>query len=710
MSGLIKAIVVLATATAISFPTQPPNKFLSANAGKRRAVSGPASPGSPQYQANQLEYYLTDEGIAYIRPGFNMKVNSVTIGADRKIVVDLSFFDDKNQPLDRKGELTPGAFNPSFIIAWWDPVNRHYTSYITRTAKSPDNAPKPGVTTQQATSESNGTWTDLSLGRATYKFFNALPQNFDPTKVHTLGVQAFRNLTAEIGKNYFDNVEYDFRPDGGKVNPGDAWAKMTDATSCLACHDPETFGFHGSSARRDVKLCVLCHNPQTIDPDTGNNLAFREMIHKIHSPNLLESDYIIYGNAQSVHNYSEVTFPQDQRNCDNCHEGINPAQKPLQSDVYYTKPNRQACGSCHDEVNWTTGANHPAGPQANDDACATCHVADSGDEFDASVKGAHTIPTKSRQLAGLKAQIVSVSDVAAGKAPTITFKITDKNNKAVDGTKLSTFAPISAGPTSSYTAYAREDARSKAVFDAGAGTTTYTFAAKIPEGAKGTWAFSADIYLTTTLKRADGKADITGVRDSAFNPIRYVGLNGAPAAPRRTVVTTAQCNQCHDTLALHGGQRMSVDECVICHNPVSGDKSRRPADQGAEESISFQRMIHRIHSGHELTQDYIVYGFGNTPHHYNEVGYPGDRRNCAKCHAANSHRLPPPSGDPVITLRDWFSPQGPGTASCLGCHDSRDAAAHAFLNTTQFGGQPAEACGACHGANSEWSADKVHAR
>ena len=49
---------------------------------------------------------------------------------------------------------------------------------------------------------------------------------------------------------------------------------------------------------------------------------------------------------------------------------------------------------------------------------------------------------------------------------------------------------------------------------------------------------------------------------------------------------------------------------------------------------------------------------------------------------------------------------GPGTAACLGCHDTRDAAAHAYLNTAVFG----EACGACHGANSEWSVSKVHAR
>jgi OmcA/MtrC family decaheme c-type cytochrome len=131
------------------------------------------------------------------------------------------------------------------------------------------------------------------------------------------------------------------------------------------------------------------------------------------------------------------------------------------------------------------------------------------------------------------------------------------------------------------------------------------------------------------------------------------------------------------------------------------------------ESISFQRMIHRIHTGEELTQDFTVYGFGNTPHTYNEVLYPGDRRNCASCHRSGTQNVPPAVGaDPVVTQRDFFSPQGPGTASCLGCHDNEDAAAHAFLNTTTFPGstRPSEACGTCHGDGAEWSVDKSHAR
>ena len=214
-----------------------------------------------------------------------------------------------------------------------------------------------------------------------------------------------------------------------------------------------------------------------------------------------------------------------------------------------------------------------------------------------------------------------------------------------------------------------------------------------------------------SLKRGDGKPDIA-YQESTINPVRYVPITGG-LVPHRTVVTMAQCNQCHDALSLHGGQRNSIDECVICHNPVESDAARRPANAGKPESVSMQRMVHRIHTGRELTQQYSVFGFGSTEIHFNEVTYPGDRRTCEKCHTANSHLLPLQTGiASVTTLRDFFTPQGPATAACLGCHDSQDAAAHAYLNTAIFPGSTtgAEACAACHGTGKDWAVDKVHAK
>ena len=694
---------------------------LVAAQSRRRSVApapaqGPAAQlTAKSFAADLKEAYLTDDGIAYVRPGLKIKVNSITIGSDRKPVVDVSLTDNFDQPIDRLGKTTPGAVSLSFILAWYNPATRQYVSYTTRTVTTPASSPRPNVTATQAAADSQGTFTDLETGHVKYTFRTVLPAGFDATKTHTLGIYSTRNLTDIVGKNYYANVEHDFRPDGGTVT--DKWDKIRDAASCLNCHDP--LSAHGGS-RRDVKLCVLCHQPQTIDPDTGHTMDMKVLVHKIHMGEHLPSvqagtPYVILGNSQSVHDYSHVLYPQDIRNCQNCHEGTNPtaSAKPAQLDVWNTKPSRDACGSCHDDVNWVTGAHHAAGPQLDDNACASCHHPESELEFDASIKGAHTIPEKSGQLKGLKATIVATSDVAPGKKPTVVFKITNGDGTAVDGTKLTTFAPILAGPTTSYTKYFRETAAlTKGVYDAAAGTTTYTFTNAIPADATGTWSFSGDIYRNSTLKRGDGGDDVA-LREAAMNPIRYVAVTGA-VTPRRTSVTLAQCNTCHDRLALHGGQRMNIEECVICHNPVESDVSRRPANAGAPESVSFQRLIHRIHTGEELTQDFTVYGFGGTAHNYNEVLFPGDRRNCTKCHvnAAAASLPPPPTAGAVITLRDYFTPQGPGTAACLGCHDSKDAAAHAYLNTAKFPGSsdPAEACAACHGTGKDWAVEKVHAR
>jgi len=408
MSLVTRSLIAVVAAGLLSSPTPPltQNTASAQNAAmksSRGRGASPVEPAKPQYEAGQMEAYLTDDGIAYIRPGLKIKVNSITIGSDRKPVVDLTLTDDLDQPVDRLGKTTPGAISLSFILAWYNPATRHYTSHTTRSVTTPGTSPRPGVTATQAGTDAGGTFTDLETGHVKYAFRTVLPADFDGSKTHTLGIYSTRNLTDIINKNYYANVEHDFRPDGQAVS--DKWDKIRDASSCLNCHDP--LALHGGS-RRDVKLCVLCHQPQTSDPDTGNTVDLKVMVHKIHRGHNLPSviagtPYQIIGFGQSVHDFSDVALPQDIRNCQNCHEGTNPATKPAQSDVYYTKPSREACGACHDDINWATGANHAAGAQADSSACANCHIPDSGEEFDASIKGAHTIPEKSKQLKGLKA-------------------------------------------------------------------------------------------------------------------------------------------------------------------------------------------------------------------------------------------------------------------------------------------------------------------
>ncbi len=116
-----------------------------------------------------------------------------------------------------------------------------------------------------------------------------------------------------------------------------------------------------------------------------------------------------------------------------------------------------ACGSCHDSIDWVTGDGHIAGPQANDDDCASCHQPEGEFEFDTSIKGAHTIPTKSTQLQGLTIEILNVTNTAPGQKPIVTFKLTNGDGSIVATLVAQPLRFQVGGPTIEYTTYFRED-------------------------------------------------------------------------------------------------------------------------------------------------------------------------------------------------------------------------------------------------------------
>ncbi|HET8796247.1 MAG TPA: hypothetical protein VFO89_01060, partial [Thermoanaerobaculia bacterium] len=101
MTAFFRALLVLATAGSLSFPTQPPAKITTPESAptsaRRRSVGTPTTPvpSRPEFVSTDLEYYLTDDGIAYIRPGLKITVKSVTIpAADRKPLVEMTITDN----------------------------------------------------------------------------------------------------------------------------------------------------------------------------------------------------------------------------------------------------------------------------------------------------------------------------------------------------------------------------------------------------------------------------------------------------------------------------------------------------------------------------------------------------------------------------------------------------------------------------------------
>ena len=145
--------------------------------------------------------------------------------------------------------------------------------------------------------------------------------------------------------------------------------------------------------------------------------------------------YQIVGFGNAVTDWSTVAFPANgggssfngMLKCEFCHE---PKTGAAQANAWYSNPSRAACGSCHDDVNFASGLNHVNLPQINDNQCATCHIPKGELEFDASIMGAHTVPIESAQLAGLVVNVTKVENGTAGKKPTVTFTLKDKNGKA----------------------------------------------------------------------------------------------------------------------------------------------------------------------------------------------------------------------------------------------------------------------------------------
>jgi OmcA/MtrC family decaheme c-type cytochrome len=686
------------------------------------------SPFKPYEKA----YYADPFVIAYVQPGLVVTVVSANIASNGTISVDYKLADPTGAPLDRSGVTTPGSISVSFLAAYIPKGQEQYTSYVVKTATAPS-----GATATQAAADSGGTTQTVSTGEYIYTFSTKAPSGFDPTATHRIGIYGSRNLTQfSLGTNYADTT-FDFVPAGGTPAPRDV-VRTADCNQCHGLPNGLTtstgsagLAAHGGS-RRSVQLCIMCHQPQTSDPDTGNSLDMKVFIHKIHRGSSLPSvqaghPYQIVGFQNSVTDWSTVVYPADVRNCQTCH---NPKNGAAQTNVWLTKPTVAACGSCHDDVNFMTGVNHPGGPQPNDNQCATCHIPQGELEFDASILGAHTIPDQSSTIPGLNFTLTKVVNGGAGQKPSVTFTVRDNNG---NGIPMSTFKANSgslsltmAGPTSDYgytsfgsdvttPGYVTESVINSATCG-NDGTCMYTFTHAVPAKATGTYAIGIEGRLKATL--LPGTTQEMTTNYGGKNQVIYFSVDGSPVAARRSVVALSNCNNCHFNLQHHGNLRNNTEYCVFCHNPSN---TATPP-----QAINFTLMVHKIHTGLNLkanfNQDYLVGNdsFGvafasvpasipNTGVRFPAMGPTGavyDTAECYVCHANGSEAVLPIGKNPVVDPQGLLNPAPTTTSACTACHLNQSAFAHAQSNTDpKFG----ESCDICHSAGAPYDATHVHA-
>ena len=200
------------------------------------------------------------------------------------------------------------------------------------------------------------------------------------------------------------------------------------------------------------------------------------------------------------------------------------------------------------------------------------------------------------------------------------------------------------------------------VADQGGGTFTYTFTTVLPEN-----------YDRNAVHRIAGQAS-RGDDKWVGNPTLDFIPSGSPVVESKDLIETAACNQCHDPLEFHGGNRREVKYCVTCH-------TSQTIDPETGKSLDFKEMIHKIHRGAELPsveagQPYFIVGRNQGVADFSTVRFPQDIRNCVKCHGKAFPYEPIPSNTGCTSCHDNVNantgenhPQGAYTDStCFLCH------------------------------------------
>ncbi len=630
--------------------------------------------------------------------GLNVTILNAIIPADRKPVVTFNLTDGAGVPV-KVSDLDSNGIR--FLIAVIEEDSAtgltSYKSYVTSTASGKnytvDSTEKEPTLSEatQATYENKGSFSEISAGMYTYTFETTLPADYNASATHVIGIFAYKNSREDVS-----DAIHTFVPDGSQVT---VTRLISKTETCNVCHEP--LALHGG-VRQEFTLCLLCHTPQTTDPETGNTVDFKVLIHKIHNGADLPSvengtSYYIVGHNQHVYNFSVVKWPQDVRNCQKCHTGP-------QGDNYKLAPSRDACGSCHDDVDFATGDNHDGGQQTTDSVCSSCHP--SGDietdheiepwPFEFLVELSMTPPANAEYYVAGEAPLVTVviRNASTGGVidpNTIANGTWSRGYLYVSGPRENTRPVLTTAALSgNYTFYAENDLRVN-VTDVDPritrSTTNITYQlADVANVTSGTYTLFVEVKRGTEL---GGWAILNfQIGTSTVDP--FIATN---------------CMDCHGDNRQHPeffAVEYNTDICKSCH-----DYERQvPGELGWSFTGGWNgfgagpivRKVHGVHYGSSL--DYpedLVFPILRNAFDFSHVTFPQDVRNCDKCHSETE---------------DWM--EEPSRLACLACHDSDVAVTHAKLMTDDptpndpWSGDETESCPVCHGAERDFSPDGRH--
>jgi OmcA/MtrC family decaheme c-type cytochrome len=654
---------------------------------------------------------------------------SAAVAGDGRLTVNLSLTDEDGGPYaylaSSSARFTVAKLNAAGDLGAGE--SSSWQSYINRTENPPtDPSNGPGTVAQtQATSESNGTFTNNGDGTYTYVFSTNLKSVTSPVAV-TYDSGATHRVAVQIsgGDVPVANATHDWLPLTG-ASTGLVTRNMVASETCNSCHGD--LAIHGGG-RTDTNYCVTCHNPGSVDANSGNTVDFKVMVHKIHKGATLPSvaaggEYAIWGFRDSKHDYSDVHFPQDVRQCRNCHDENN--VKTPDASNWMMFPTAEACGSCHDDVNFETGANHVAGARTNAE-CSTCHVGDESNQL--TVARSHDISGYAEAKGLLAVRVDATAIDPTNGDVQLAVSLVNPSDGSVYTQKASDLpflnrARIYRNPVDSNTGYL--DALSyydiEALTPDAAGQ--YTIDTDIVLASDQLLAFSSRFQVCTDEKDGGlldctnaskvnagvnatwGNVDTTGALLSATNELQ-VGAD------------YERCETCHadPTIGVHGGDYSTLQQCRACHNNSFLRTGRRAGN------LDLKFVIHAFHAGN-LNDSNSATGKA-------EMHYPDSIANCSQCHSESQLDLPIAANTwaPETSAGLFTSPTAFVCSSChlttqpgvvdvgnLGALPAADQSmvGHMIQNGAVFNGSQSaanvtESCAVCHSSGSLAAIDKAH--
>jgi len=740
-------------------------------AGISSGVSAESTtPDKAGYTAADSEFYLDDQWVFFFRPGLVLTITDYEIPSDLRPLVTFTITDAAGRPLDLDGFYTPAEVDPRFFISYIPEGEEQIVNYVmgdrgptydhdgtfsfvelgTYTYKYATALPSDydQSATHYIAAAARRDLRDYDLERyASNDVVTFVPNgSADPMPrnvVETDTCNRCHDPLAEHGSRYRevpvceqchnpdlvdDGVSYSFDVLVHRVHMEIGSEFPPELNDCSTCHT-------GGIPTEDLPM-VANPNPAEACDANGNSQTTMSwsdegkiQIHLNSADGKLfasgtgagsaatgkwvkDGMNFVLVDADTGETIEEVPVYNTVLGCANNPPGTYRGSAGSQWDRWTSRPSRDVCGACHSNIDFATGENsadpdNPHPVQTNDDNCTICHKAYTGEEYDISVTGAHTVAYKSYQMPGILVKVISMQDTNPGKSPEVTFSISDKFGP-IDPNSLNRMLFNLSGPNEDFSFYVQESVVGKAVPVEGTNNWTYSFTAKIPSSARGSYSLGVEGRKPATINPGE-ENEITR-NDQMQNFIYAFAVTDDEPMARSQIVDDALCENCHSNLTLHGENRHDANGyCQTCHMADATDAVVRPTTDNPPESIHFNYMIHKIHRGEELQNGYVVYGYRSSVHDFGDVVFPGDLRNCESCHLEGTFGVPLPS-----TALPTFSPATPinpimlpTTTACLSCHDSNEAAAHAEANTSANLG---ESCATCHGDGKTYSVDRVHAR